>query len=223
VAVASGAAGPSVPAGKPAASGPKHPKDSGTLRKQSRACAAFSSCPVDRSRSWSKLCPRRDGNLTKRTLELDPGLSLWSPRLRRRLLPSLDLSRYYELLVLPEARGIGRPGLLHPLNVTRASCGLTCSPRATGLTGDSRYTVMNEERAKPAPCCVVLPPQCLSWLSTELTTGHALHRQASRSGDWRRLVTAVSVLPRWRFAGSLGVNGPFLSLELLNAGIGGGN
>lgn len=63
---------------------------------------------LPRGSNFAQTGRRLDKKDAEGTLELDPGVSGSSPR----LLPSLDLSLYYDLLlVLPEARGIGRPGL----------------------------------------------------------------------------------------------------------------
>lgn len=102
--------------------------DSGTFRNQSRAHTR-GVFRLPRGSNFIevgvKLLPRRDGELTKRTLELDPG-----PGFRWFCPPVAFLGSvtvYYDLLlVLPEARGIRKPGLLHPPNVTRVS--LTCFP-----------------------------------------------------------------------------------------------
>ena len=74
---------------------------------------------LPRGSNFAQTGRRLDKKDAEGTLELDPGVSGSSPR----LLPSLDLSLYYDLLlVLPEARGIGRPGLPASLQLECHAC-----------------------------------------------------------------------------------------------------
>ena len=149
--------GGSVRPARPAASGPKQTQ---TKRQRhvpesiARMCAraAFPDCPVDRT------LPRRDGDLTKRTQK-----GLWNS-IRGFLVPPpaccLPWICHYIMTFFSYYRRPAESGglaYLHPPNLNVARVSLTCFPRAT-----CTMRLRGVGRAKPAPCCVVLPPQCLS-------------------------------------------------------------
>jgi hypothetical protein len=210
--------GGSVRPARPAASGPKQTQ---TKRQRhvpesiARMCAraAFPDCPVDRT------LPRRDGDLTKRTQK-----GLWNS-IRGFLVPPpaccLPWICHYIMTFFSYYRRPAESGglaYLHPSNLNVARVSLTCFPRAT-CTMRPRGVGQNRHRVVLCYRHSVCPNSLLNSQQGMLSTGR---NQPSGSGDWRRRGTTVSVLPLWRFAGSSGVNSPFLSLELPNAGIGRG-
>ena len=109
---------------------------------------------LPRGSNFAQTGRRLDKKDAEGTLELDPGFLVPPPACCLPWICHYIMTFFSYYRRPAESGGLA---YLHPsnLNVTRVS--LTCFPRAT-----CTMRLRGVGRAKPAPCCVVLPPQCLS-------------------------------------------------------------